>query len=137
MATIEEIATKIAIRHLAGNKRGLGVSRRWKIGVIRRIFPELAASVQDCRRRIIHVERQTHARCLRGQLFPVVVKEARKGFDRTTAGRPGDRATGRVDTPPGSRKFQPVTWLILLQQPKEHLRPAGSVHQTPRGPRIN
>lgn len=43
------------------------------------------------------------------------------------------RATGWVDTPPGSRKFQPVTWLILLQQPKEHLRPPGSVHQTLRG----
>jgi len=34
------------------------------------------------------------------------------------------RATGSVDTPPGSRKFQPVTWLIPAPAtPKEeHLR---------------
>ncbi|EZA54382.1 Sperm flagellar protein [Ooceraea biroi] len=57
------------------------VSRLWEIGVIRGIFPDLP--VQGWCKRIMHVERQTHARCLRGQLFPVVAKEVRKGFDRT------------------------------------------------------
>jgi len=39
----------------------------------------------------------------------------------------------QVDIPLGSRKFQPVTWLILLRQPKEHLRPPDSVDQMLRG----
>ncbi|KYN05272.1 hypothetical protein ALC62_03795 [Cyphomyrmex costatus] len=34
-----------------------------------------SGEVQGWRRRIMHVEWRTHARCLRGQLFPVVVKE--------------------------------------------------------------
>ncbi|EGI59066.1 hypothetical protein G5I_12777 [Acromyrmex echinatior] len=71
--TIEEIESKIAIHRLTGYKRDFGVSRRWKIGVIRRIFPD--PLVQGWRRRIMHVEWRTHARCLRGQLFPVMVKE--------------------------------------------------------------
>jgi len=44
------------------------VSRRWEIGVIRGISRTLG-TMQGCSERIMHVERRTHARCLRGQLF--------------------------------------------------------------------
>ncbi|KYN39598.1 hypothetical protein ALC56_06092 [Trachymyrmex septentrionalis] len=70
--------------------RDFGVStRRWKIGVIRRIFPG-PPPVQGWRRRIMHVERRTHARCLRGQLFPVVVKgeNSTLGKSRARTSRP-------------------------------------------------